>query len=144
MKFLFGLLVCFISVAATAQDAELVVIGNQKGAPATIKFSELKSILKCEQQRWHNGSKVSVAVMKPNTDIGKLTCEKILQLSATEANKFWALLSFAGKEGAPHTFSSVTDLQNYVSQNPGAIGIISKSDNLPDTQVIMIDGKKTI
>lgn len=144
MKLFVTFFICFFYFAAAAQNGDLVVIGNQKGAPASIKLSELKSILKCEQQRWHNGSKVSVAVMKPNTDIGKLTCEKILQLSATEANKFWALLSFAGKEGTPHTFNSLSDLQNYVSQNPGAIGIVSKWDNLPDTQVITVDGKKTI
>ena len=64
-------------------------------------------------------------------------------MSGNEANRFWIGLSFAGKDGAPQTFNSITDLENYVSQNPGAIGIIDKYDNLPDTQVITIDGRKT-
>ena len=79
-------------IVAGAQDIPLIVIGNQKGAPAGLKQTELRSILKGEQQRWRNGNKVIIALMKTNTPVGKHTSEKIYDMSADEFKKYWLAL----------------------------------------------------
>lgn len=119
----------------------LTAIGNVSGAPADMKQSELKAILMGETQRWKNGKRVVIALMKTNTALGKTTSSKIYDMSGDELNKYWLSLVFQGKAQAPVFFTSVGDLQNFVAQNPGAIGIIDKPIVSADVRAVMIDGK---
>ncbi|HVE61827.1 MAG TPA: hypothetical protein VNA26_08405 [Chitinophagaceae bacterium] len=140
------LLLIFLSVVSVAksQEGALVVIGNQQGVPAILKYSELRSILMGEKQRWRNGSKIVIALMKTNTATGKITSKKLYDMSGDELNKFWLSLVFQGKAPAPAFFNTAAELQNFVSQNPGSIGIIDQlvlNDNL---RTIIIDGKSRI
>ena len=66
-------LLLLVAHLAKSQNAQLTVISNQKGAPAALKLEELRSIFMGERQRWRNGTKVVIALMKPNTAIGKLS-----------------------------------------------------------------------
>ena len=108
-----------------------------------MQFSELKSILMGEKQRWKNGDRILIALMKTNTPTGKATSEKIYDMTGDELNKFWLALVFQGKAQAPKFFASANELEDFVAQNPGAIGIVDKplADN--DVRNININGRKT-
>jgi hypothetical protein len=136
-------LIISISLFAKAQEITLVAVGNQSGVPSEMKLSELKSVLMGERQRWKNGNRVIIALMKTNTSIGKSTSARIYEMNGDELNKFWLALVFQGKAQPPNFFSSVTELENFVAQNPGAIGILDKPIPDPDIKAIMIDGQKT-
>lgn len=138
-SFLIGCLV--FTLTGKAQQTTLAAIGNISGVPAEMKQSELKSVLMGETQRWKNGKRVVIALMKTNTPIGKTTSSKVYDMSGDELNKYWLSLVFQGKSQAPVFFTSVSDLQNFVSQNPGAIGIIDKPVANADIKSVMIDGK---
>ena len=142
---IFGLIVIsfFSGLQLKAQSSSLTVISNQNGSPSSLKFSELKSIFMGEQQRWKSGTKITIALMKTNTPAGKIASQKIYGMSSDELNKFWLALVFQGKAQAPNFFSSASELENFVAQNPGAIGILDKP--IPDFEIkaIMIDGQKT-
>ena len=129
---------------AEAQHAGLVVISNPKGSPASLKWSELKSILLGEKQRWRNGNKVVIALMKTNTDVGKSTSERIYNMTPDEVKKYWLALVFQGKAEAPVFFSSATELQAFVAENPGAIGVIDQPLPYSNTLVVTVDGKKIL
>ena len=122
----------------------LTVISNQKGSPSSLKFSELKSIFMGEQQRWRNGTKITIALMKTNTPSGKNTSQKIYGMSSDELNKFWLALVFQGKAQAPNFFNSETELENFVAQNPGAIGILYQVDANDEVKTVMVEGKKSL
>lgn len=126
-----------------AQETTLVALGNQSGVPSTMKLSELKSVLMGEKQRWENGNRVIIALMKTSTPIGKATSAKIYDMSGNELNKYWLALVFQGKAQAPNFFNSTNDLENFVAQNPGAIGILDKPMADPEIKSIIIDGQKT-
>ena len=126
-----------------SQNMQLAVISNQKGAPALLKFDELKSIFMGERQRWHNGTKVLIALMKPNTNIGRVISTKVYNMSSDEVNKFWLALVFQGKADSPVSFESADALENFVANNPGAIGIIQESAIPANAQLTLVDGKKT-
>src|SRR5215831_5097335 len=79
----------FSNVSAHAQTEMLTVIRNEKGAPPELKLSELKSILKGEKQRWRDGNKITIALMKTSTPAGMYTCKKIYDMSSDELKKFW-------------------------------------------------------
>lgn len=142
-KVLLPILISLLMNAAYSQDINLLVIGNQKGAPSMMKFSELKSVFMGEKQRWPNGAKINIALMKTNNPVGKITSDRVYDMSSDELNKFWLALVFQGKASAPNFFNSVPELESYVEQNPGAIGIINESESLPpDIKTILVDGKK--
>jgi hypothetical protein len=129
---------------AGAQASNLTVISNQKGSPESMKFSELKSIFMGEQQRWRSGIKVTIALMKANTLAGKNTSKKVYGMSGDELNKFWLALVFQGKAQAPSFFNSAAELENFVAQNPGAIGILDQVDPNEDIKTVMVEGKKSL
>lgn len=138
--FLVGLL---CPVSAIAQDSDLIIIANQQSVPSEMNMIQLKSVLKGEKQRWNDGSKVVIALMKTNTSIGTNTCEKIYNMTGNELNKYFLALVFQGKVKAPTFFDSVNDLENYVARTPGAIGVLQKvTDKLLKT--VVIDGKEQI
>jgi ABC-type phosphate transport system substrate-binding protein len=124
------------------QDASLTVISNPKGCPSSLKQSELRSIFLGEKQRWRNGEKILIALMKTNTSAGKQVCERVYDMSADELNKYWLQLVFQGKAQAPTVFTSESELQAFIAENPGAIGILIQPPVAANTQVVMIDGKR--
>jgi len=126
------------------QNSPLTIISNPKGCPTEMKESELKSIFLGERQRWRTGDKIQVALMKTNTSIGKNTCGRMYNMTEDELKKYWLALVFQGKAEAPAFFNTVGELQNFVSENPGAIGIIDQSPTVSGIQVVSIDGKQTL
>jgi hypothetical protein len=143
MKYLMITLLLLIAYFAKSQDAPLTVISNQKGAPPALNFGELKSIFKGERQRWRNGTKVVIALMKPNTATGKVISNKLYNMSSDEVNKFWLAMVFQGKADSPVSFDSAEALESFVASNPGAIGIVQQNNLSADVQVTLVDGKKT-
>lgn len=141
MKAFIVILALLITIVAGAQEAPLIVIGNQKGAPAGLKQTELQSILRGEQQRWRNGNKVIIALMKTNTPVGKNTSEKVYNMTADELKKYWLALVFQGKADAPVFFNSISELLAFVAENPGAIGIVDETAPVASTHVVLVDGK---
>jgi hypothetical protein len=139
------LIVFFFSLSflAQSQDKNLVAIGNLTGVPATMKLSELKAVMMGEQQRWKSGNRVLIALMKTNTPLGKQVAEEIFDMTGDGVNKYWLALVFQGKAQAPNFFSSVAELESFVAQNPGAIGIMNKPSNSDEIKTILIDGQKT-
>ena len=143
MKFLIFFILVLCVGFAKGQNASLTVISNPKGVPAELKMGELKSILMGERQRWASGRKVMIALMKTNTAVGKYTSEKLYNMSPDEVKKFWLALVFQGKADAPTFFNSVSDLQAYVAENPGAIGIIDQPLPGNSANVVTVDGRKS-
>lgn len=141
-SFLTGLIVFFHVALASAQDANLVIIGNGKGTPSEMKMAQLKSTLRGEKQRWPDGTKVIIALMKSNTPIGTSTSKKLYNMSGDEFNKYWLALVFQGKADAPNFFNSESELEAFVAQTQGSIGVVSQA--LGTGKPVLIDGKKTL
>jgi hypothetical protein len=141
-RFVFSLLVLVACChpPARAQDQNLVVIGNGKGVPTDMKLAQLKSTMKGEKLRWPDGSKVVIALLKTTTPIGQNTSRKIYNMSANELNKYWLALVFQGKADAPNFFNSEAELEEFVSQTSGAIGVVNQPT--ASTKTITIDGKR--
>jgi hypothetical protein len=140
--FLTGILLfCFLS--PKAQENNLVAIGNQVGVPADIKMSELKAVFRGERQRWGDGTKVVIAIIKTTSPLGNVISEKIYSMNGDEVRGFLAGISFAGKFDPPNVFNTEAEVEIFVSQNPGAIAILNKVITTADVKTILVAGKKT-
>ena len=142
-KYLSALLLLMVGCTANAQEIMLTVISNTKGAPSEMKMSELRSVLKGEKQRWSNGTKVSIFLMKTSTPLGQAICQKVYNMSGDKVKRFWLELSFGGKADAPVFCNTVAELESYVSQNPGTIGILDKGPGTASIKTVAIDGKNS-
>ena len=108
----------------SAQTHNLVVISNPKGAQGDLTRAELTSIMKGEKQRWKDGTGITIALMKSSTATGEAIAKKVYGMTGDGINKYWLALVFQGKAKAPAFFNSASDLETFVSQTPGAIGIV--------------------
>lgn len=135
------LFLCSVFFAATAQDQKLTVISNTTGAPSEMRLSELKAILKGEKQRWGDGTKVHIVLMKTTTPVGQSTCEKVYNMSGDRVKRFWLELSFGGQADPPTFCNTVSELETFVSQNPGAIGIVDRVPTADGIKTTEIDGE---
>ena len=124
-------------------EGDLSVIVNAKGAPSDIGMPKLKKILKGEQQRWDDGTKILLALMKTSTGTGMKMTAQVYLMTNNELNKYFLAQVFQGKMSSPEFFDSETDLINYVKTKPGAIGIIS-TVNASGITVLSVDGKKSL
>lgn len=113
-----------------AQETELTVIGNSNSVPAEMDINQLKSVLKGERLRWDDGSKVQVALMKTTTPIGLSTCNKIFNMTGNQLNKYFLAMVFQGKINRPNLFDSEQELEDFVANTPGAIGVLQKANNV--------------
>ena len=141
---IFGLflgIICAKSV--NAQITELTIIGNLESVPSVMDTDLLKSVFRGEKFRWVDGTKVKLALMKSNTPIGLATSEKLYNMTANELNKYFLALVFQGKVKAPTFFNSVKELEEYVGQTPGAIGVVESTTN-ELIKIVLIEGKKQI
>ena len=140
-KYLPVLLLLAIGFITKAQEIQLTVIGNVTGVPSEMKWSELISVLKGEKQRWSDGTKVNIYIMKTSTPVGQSTCKKIYNWSGDKVKRYWLELSFSGKADAPTFCNTIEELEFNVSQNPGAIGIVDRNSTSAGVKTILIDGK---
>lgn len=133
------------SLPVAAQDQQLNVIANTQSVPGEMNIEQLRNILKGERLRWDDGVSVKIALMKTNTPIGSNTCERIYNMSANELNKYFLAQVFQGKVKAPTFFTSKSELEEYVSRTPGAIGV-SQNTALSggEIKLVIIDGKKQL
>lgn len=136
------LLSIYFHLPANSQDLNLSVIANNKGAPPEMKLAQLKSTMRGEKLRWPDGSKVIIALLKTTTSVGTNTSKKIYNMSSNELNKYWLALVFQGKADAPNFFNSETELEDFVSQTTGAIGVVNHPS--ASNKVILIDGQKNL
>ena len=128
-------------IIVKSQVESLTVICNQKGTPSAMKLSELKAVMKGEKQRWNSGTKVTVALMKTTTAGGKNTAQFIYNMSGDALLKFCLGLAYQGNAHAPKFFNTTSELENFVAQNPGAIGVIDQPLTNNELKIIKIDGK---
>lgn len=140
MLFLF----CWLAMSsniANDQSDELSVITNSETQINELPFKELKTILRGEKQRWKDGTKISLAMMKTNTAVGGIVSKKVYEMTADQLNKYWLALVFQGKATAPVFFDSEDEVKAYVLRTKGALGVISY-DGIKNDKVVLIDGKK--
>jgi hypothetical protein len=133
--------ICGCSI--NAQDAGLIVIGNSEDVPSEMDMRQLISVLRGEQQRWKDGGKVVLALMEPETSIGRNVCTRVYNMSGNELQKYFLLLVFQGKARPPNYFETAAELEEFVAKTPGAIGVINQKTN-NDVKVVLVDGNTNL
>ena len=120
-------------------EMKFYALGNK--TPDALTFNELRAVLKGEKQRWKDGTKITLALMKSSTPVGSLVSKKVFFMTDEQLNKYFLALVFQGKISAPVFFETETELSNYISLHEGAIGVVG-SEIKNKGKIILIDGKE--
>ncbi len=137
---LFFIILVSFSFTRERELVNISVISNPQNTD--MSFRQVRSILKGERQRWKNGKKVKVCLMKTSTDVGYSSAKKIYRMSPKQLNRYWLGLVFQGSADSPHFFSTEEKLINFVKNNEGAIGIISS--NKKNSFKVKVDGRYSL
>ena len=138
---IFGLLVV-LSTNAMAQDVQNhSVILNHSNPTKELSMDELAQIYLGEKQRWDDGSKIKLAVLKPGADGADLISGKLVNMSAHEFSKYWLAMIFQGRVSAPQYFNTQESIVAFVNENTAAIGICDSKWG-GENNILSIDGKK--
>lgn len=107
---------CFATVDAS------VVANPENEEP--IDEELLKLMLTGKEKFWDSGSEVVIAILRSESDAD----DALSRYSGMTMNKFknhWQRIAFSGRGKMPKMFSSIDELEAFVKNNKGAIGIVS-------------------
>src|SRR5687767_6675325 len=76
--------------APSPDEMKFYALGNK--TPDNMTFNELRSVLKGEQQRWKDGTKITLALMKSSTPVGSMVSKKIFFMTDEQLNKYFLAL----------------------------------------------------
>lgn len=127
---IFLLTLIFISLGTTTVAAQdVVIIVNPSNSVNSMSQIEAKLYyMRKIKQKWpSNGERIQPVMLSGSGSAKASFLTKIMKMSDSELNGYFKQRQFANGEKLPQEFSSETELINYVSENVGAIGFISKS-----------------
>jgi ABC-type phosphate transport system substrate-binding protein len=140
LALIIGVLLTGLSAFTTSSQDEKLLSVIVNTPTDEISFNEMKTIMRGERQRWKDGTKVVLALMKTTTPIGELTADKVYKMSASQLNKYWLAQVFQGRVQAPNFFTSESELVEFVRQTKGAIGVVT-SNGGNNSEKVLVEGK---
>ena len=111
------------SSGLTAQESEIVLIGNAEVPERPLSKAEVQNIFLGKVTKIDK-TKVVFAILKTG-DIHEQFLAEYLSRTPSQYTKYWKKLVFTGKGKSPKAFATEDELIQYVEQTQGAIGYIS-------------------
>ncbi|MBN2382889.1 hypothetical protein JXQ70_08400 [bacterium] len=130
--FLIGLLTSISAVAA-----DVIVIVHPSVSVDNLNIDELKDFYLGKKSLWDKNTKVLLTTLKDSPATSEFL-EKYIGKTTTQFQNFWNKLLFSGKGVPPTMFKDEKSLVEYISQKEGAIGFVSKDQNLEKVKKITI------
>lgn len=126
------ILACFIlvlgSISLKAQAQEMVVIVNNANPAESMKQIEVKlHYMRKIKKRWSNSEAILPVQLVGKLDANQIFLAKVMKMSQTEVAGYFKQRQFSNGESLPEKFDNESELIDYVSENIGAIGYVSKS-----------------
>jgi len=131
--FLFSILVISISSgfisSPNAIQSDLAVIINADNPVATMTVSQVKlTYLRKINKRWKELNKNIVPLdRKTDCESRKSFLKEVLQMTSDDYSRYFTEREYQNAEAPPVKFSSDDEIIDYVENNIGAIGFVSKN-----------------
>lgn len=103
---------------------QFVLIGNSTGNN-NLNWKQVKNIFRGERSFWQNGSSVVLVLPASNLPVAVDIAKQVYGSDVAGMQKFWLALVFQGRGKPPIFISSEEEIIRFISQNPGAVALIS-------------------
>ncbi len=136
---LVAIIPCFSANVFAQGSPVLSAVICPQNSTLDISKTELINIMLGEKQRWPDGTKVRLALLKPGSRGAEDISKAVVNMSDHEFSKYWLAMIFQGTANAPKYFESNKALINYVRSTIGAITICDEAI-VVEERVLLIDG----
>jgi ABC-type phosphate transport system substrate-binding protein len=119
-------LILVLSAAASAQDGARVIVSHDVEI-SVITQAEVARIYLGKKTFWDSGARISPSLLDEKSPFTESFLEENLKKTVRQYRAYWKRHLFSGQGTAPKTFSSSKQVADYVSANPGAIGVVDSA-----------------
>ena len=113
--------------ALSAQAAGLVVVANIDDTNVTIKKRQVRDIF------MGNNSELLLKpiALAPNSESRFVFNTKIVGLTESRIQSYWAQMRFSGRKKPPQEFASVEEMLVFVQNNKGTVSYVPAETEIP-------------
>ncbi|MDM7860982.1 hypothetical protein QTP81_10270 [Alteromonas sp. ASW11-36] len=122
-----------LAVSANADTQNIVVITHQKHAGIELTRNEIKNLF----MGGVSTQQLEPLALKPGADARLIFNTKILGLTESRVQSYWAQMHFSGRNKPPQEFETVEALLAYIQKNPNAVGYLPAEIELSDDFVVI-------
>ncbi len=130
---LFLMLSLSLSYASVAQSLDVIVVASSSSELSTLSRGEVRQIFM--------GGTLSRKYDAATFPIGDATRilfnTKVIGLTESRIQSYWAQLLFTGRSKPPKEFTDVTALLEYIVNTENAVGYVPADTRLPDNVVVL-------
>jgi ABC-type phosphate transport system substrate-binding protein len=116
-------IISILIITSTLLSAELIITN---GSEVSLTKQEIRKIYLGKQKRWSDGENIRLVTYKDG-DLADSFMKNYLGKKHSQFLIYWKQLMFTGRGMMPKTVSSEEDMIQFIKDNPGTIGYISKS-----------------
>ena len=126
-------LACLLCAPAIV-NASLLVVGNVN-PPIKLSKSEVKAIF----MGGANSHDLKGVALTPENKARKQFNAKIIGMTESRIQSYWAQMRFSGRQKPPREFSNEELLIDYVLANPGTVAYIDSKVELDERLIILYE-----
>jgi ABC-type phosphate transport system substrate-binding protein len=129
MRFLPKLLLSLIlAITFSAHATGLIIVANTDDSDMTLEKRQVRDIF------MGNNSNINLQpiALAPNSDARFVFNTKIVGLTESRVQSYWAQMRFSGRKKPPQEFASIQALLNFVKNNKGAVTYVPSQTDIPD------------
>ena len=115
-----------LSAMATAGDA-LLVVGNVKDQQLNLTREQVRNLFMGASL----GIQLQPLSLPPSSRSRSLFNTKVIGLTESRIQSYWAQMKFTGRMTPPPEFASEAELIEYLARHPGTVGYVSEDADLP-------------
>ena len=120
-----------------AAESEYLIIVNQDNAMTAISNKELARLFLGKKTMWDSNILVMPVFYNQDNQITRDFIQQVLRKSLIQYRTYWKRRLFSGAGVPPRGFRVTREILEYVSENPGAIGVVKGTVTDAHVKVIM-------
>jgi ABC-type phosphate transport system substrate-binding protein len=114
------------------------VIVPADSALSKIDRQELARVFLGKKTIWESGQRIQPVMLPEESRAMQGFLDKTLQKSVEQYRSYWTRLLFSGGGSAPRTFRTSAQVVDFVSREPGAIGIVDAATATEHVKVVEV------
>jgi ABC-type phosphate transport system substrate-binding protein len=128
--------------AGKEKASAFTVVINAENPATELSMQDLTRIYLGKKTLWDSGARIQAGMLETDTPVIRDFVEKDMQRTLDQYRAYWKQMLFSGGGTAPRTFRTTAQVVEFVSREPGAIGIILGPPTDEHVKVIEVRGAR--
>jgi hypothetical protein len=136
------MLACSLGSPQASTTGDIAVVVNASNPVNDISVSELRNMLIGDRRFWKGNVRIKLILRGPGTRERDAVLDLLLKMDNKAFAAQWRAKVFRGEASEePISVPTVSHLEQYVLENPGAITFMTGKISTPKLKVLRLDGK---